>query len=337
VKSLSEEVQKGNEIIKRLQTNLKNSDAKLKLRNQIAQEQEKTLHEKSDALDNAKEELKIVREDLEKRSVELEKCKKEAEEKTKEVEEAKAKIEKNESLITWLNKQATERQLVSQAPPTSFASMSLKSGAVATSGPLTMGPPTLGTGPLVRFPLNPSPPTNHPRPSLPQTTLSIYPQAPPPMPQPYTGLSAETPFHQRAHSTAIVGHSHGNGLSPAFPFNAYQPSNPSFGALPENAPLPISTGAGRAPRQLPDTANIGNLPKPNDSDGIKKPEDCIDFKYLQSEKHNNNNNNKNTANNNNPKKSFGSRYNVTGGITPRFSVPKPAVTASSYFPPKAKT
>ena len=93
------------------QDNLKSGDAKLKLRNQIAQEQEKTLQEKTEALEAIKAENQILKTGLEEKTAELKELKLEVDERTKELTDAKAKIEKNENLINWLNKQATEKQL----------------------------------------------------------------------------------------------------------------------------------------------------------------------------------------------------------------------------------
>ncbi|XP_078656679.1 spindle assembly abnormal protein 6 homolog [Branchiostoma floridae x Branchiostoma belcheri] len=114
IKSMSEEILKGNEIIKRLQGDLKGYMSKMKLKNAVTTKQEKVLTEKERELDRASQELKTVRDQLKQKEEENRKLNETLESTMEKLEESKQLLKTNENVIQWLNKQVTESQLQAQ-------------------------------------------------------------------------------------------------------------------------------------------------------------------------------------------------------------------------------
>ncbi|XP_041357895.1 LOW QUALITY PROTEIN: spindle assembly abnormal protein 6 homolog [Gigantopelta aegis] len=111
VKAMSEELVKGNEIIKKLQGEIKNYHAKVKLRNQIATEQEKLLSEKDQELEKLRQELATIKDSYRQNEDENKKLKDSLESTTNKLEECRQLLKTNENVIQWLNKQINEQQL----------------------------------------------------------------------------------------------------------------------------------------------------------------------------------------------------------------------------------
>ncbi|KAK3091357.1 hypothetical protein FSP39_019232 [Pinctada imbricata] len=111
VKAMSEELMKGNEIIKKLQGEIKNYHAKIKLRSQIATEQEKLLGEKDQELEKLRQDLAITKENLRQKDDESRKLSDRLETTVQKLEESKQLLKTNENVIQWLNKQINETQL----------------------------------------------------------------------------------------------------------------------------------------------------------------------------------------------------------------------------------
>merc|ERR1712126_466575 len=97
IKKLSGEIIKANEIIAKLQDNLKQEQGKVKLRGQIATEQEKLLGDRDKELGECRDQLKDN-----KKMFDLEKFVTDRENKIEELEKV---IKTNENVINWLNKQ----------------------------------------------------------------------------------------------------------------------------------------------------------------------------------------------------------------------------------------
>ncbi|XP_067928875.1 spindle assembly abnormal protein 6 homolog [Watersipora subatra] len=143
-KTLSDEIVKANEIIRKLQQEGKNVQAKLKLRSQIALRQEEVLKEKEKEADSAERETIKMREELEKCNSKL----KEFESKLQIVESEKAECEKkiasNENVISWLNKQLDQVQMgrarVAQPIPTHTVSLTQHNSRQSTSLATPDGP-----------------------------------------------------------------------------------------------------------------------------------------------------------------------------------------------------
>ncbi|GAB0192930.1 spindle assembly abnormal protein 6 [Grus japonensis] len=125
IKSLSAELLKANEIIKKLQGDLKTLMSKLKLKNTVTIQQEKLLAEKEERLQKEQRELQETGQSLRMKEQEfvvapdgiimgiLQVCKlqEQLETTVQKLEESKQLLKTNENVITWLNKQLNEIQM----------------------------------------------------------------------------------------------------------------------------------------------------------------------------------------------------------------------------------
>ncbi|GAB5575293.1 spindle assembly abnormal protein 6 homolog isoform X1 [Prionailurus iriomotensis] len=137
IKSLSAELLKANEIIKKLQGDLKTLMGKLKLKNTVTIQQEKLLAEKEEKLQKEQKELQDVGQSLRIKEQEVVcKLQEQLEATVQKLEESKQLLKNNEKLITWLNKELNENQLVrkqdvlgpSTTPPVHASSNAIRSG-----------------------------------------------------------------------------------------------------------------------------------------------------------------------------------------------------------------
>ncbi|XP_041125895.1 spindle assembly abnormal protein 6 homolog isoform X2 [Polyodon spathula] len=111
VQSLSEELIKANEIIKKLQGDVKTLGGKLKLKNSVTIQQEKLLSEKEEKLKKEQKELHDVQQALRLKKEEASKLQEQLEATVQKLEESKQLLKTNENVITWLNKQLNENQV----------------------------------------------------------------------------------------------------------------------------------------------------------------------------------------------------------------------------------
>ncbi|XP_042534714.1 spindle assembly abnormal protein 6 homolog isoform X1 [Dipodomys spectabilis] len=136
IKSLSTELLKANEIIKKLQGDLKTLMGKLKLKNTVTIQQEKLLAEKEEKLQKEQKELQDVGQSLRVKEQEVCKLQEQLEATVQKLEESKQLLKNNEKLITWLNKELNENQLVrkpdvsgpSTTPSAHASSSTIRSG-----------------------------------------------------------------------------------------------------------------------------------------------------------------------------------------------------------------
>ncbi|XP_074044350.1 spindle assembly abnormal protein 6 homolog [Macrotis lagotis] len=112
IKSLSAELLKANEIIKKLQGDMKTLMNKLKLKNTVTIQQEKLLAEKEEKLKKEQKEIQDVGQALQNKEQEVSKLQEQLEVTVQKLEESKQLLKNNEKLITWLNKELNENQLV---------------------------------------------------------------------------------------------------------------------------------------------------------------------------------------------------------------------------------
>ncbi|KFO98689.1 Spindle assembly abnormal protein 6 [Calypte anna] len=111
IKSLSGELLKANEIIKKLQGDLKTLMSKLKLKNTVTIQQEKLLAEKEERLQKEQREFQEMGQSLRTKEQEVCKLQEQLETTIQKLEESKQLLKTNENVITWLNKQLNEIQV----------------------------------------------------------------------------------------------------------------------------------------------------------------------------------------------------------------------------------
>ncbi|XP_033861007.2 spindle assembly abnormal protein 6 homolog isoform X2 [Acipenser ruthenus] len=117
VQSLSEELIKANEIIKKLQGDVKILGGKLKLKNTVTIQQEKLLSEKEEQLKKEQKELHDVQQALRLKEEVASKLQEQLEATVQKLEESKQLLKTNENVITWLNKQLNENQVTRKQEP----------------------------------------------------------------------------------------------------------------------------------------------------------------------------------------------------------------------------
>ncbi|XP_063796137.1 spindle assembly abnormal protein 6 homolog isoform X2 [Pseudophryne corroboree] len=113
IKSLSAELLKANDIIKKLQGDLKTLMGKLKLKNAVTVQQEKLLSENRLLIQEEQRKMKDVQQSLRLKEEEVEKIHQQLQQTEGKLEESKELLKTNENVISWLNKQLNENQSVS--------------------------------------------------------------------------------------------------------------------------------------------------------------------------------------------------------------------------------
>ncbi|KAJ7408772.1 Spindle assembly abnormal protein 6 like protein [Willisornis vidua] len=147
IKSLSAELLKANEIIKKLQGDLKTLMSKLKLKNTVTIQQEKLLGEKEERLQKEQRELQEMGQSLRMKEQELEvapgggiiimeilqvcKLQEQLESTIQKLEESKQLLKTNENVISWLNRQLSEVQMAKRLD----TSASTQGGGRAAASP----------------------------------------------------------------------------------------------------------------------------------------------------------------------------------------------------------
>ncbi|XP_075473202.1 spindle assembly abnormal protein 6 homolog isoform X2 [Ascaphus truei] len=110
IKSLSAELLKANEIIKKLQGDLRGLMSRLKLKNTVTVQQEKLLAEREKLIQEEQRELQDARQSLRLREEEAGKLRNQLDATAQKLEESKQLLMTNENVISWLNKQLNENQ-----------------------------------------------------------------------------------------------------------------------------------------------------------------------------------------------------------------------------------
>uniref|UniRef100_A0A8C8RUK4 Spindle assembly abnormal protein 6 homolog n=1 Tax=Pelusios castaneus TaxID=367368 RepID=A0A8C8RUK4_9SAUR len=111
VKSISEELLKAHEIIKKLQGEMKKLMEKMKLKNAVTMQQEKILGEKEQSLQKERMEFHNVKQALQQKEGEVLKLQEQLDTSVQKLEENKQLLKTNENVISWLNKQLNENKM----------------------------------------------------------------------------------------------------------------------------------------------------------------------------------------------------------------------------------
>ncbi|TMW55686.1 hypothetical protein Poli38472_010568 [Pythium oligandrum] len=105
------EINKGNEIIERIQNENRTLKAKMKMKGKILKQQEDLIDEKQHQREEALLELKSSRDDIRKRDEQISSLKDRVNELTAKLEESNKLLASNQQVITWLNKEINEAQI----------------------------------------------------------------------------------------------------------------------------------------------------------------------------------------------------------------------------------
>ena len=105
------EIRKGNQIIERLQAELRSAKAKARLKAAIIAQQEKLLNERQDALDKSAREISEFVRAAETSSSEIKHLRITADEHRLKLEESHSLLASNQQMIQWLNSQINDAQL----------------------------------------------------------------------------------------------------------------------------------------------------------------------------------------------------------------------------------
>ncbi|KAL1431557.1 hypothetical protein MTO96_014074 [Rhipicephalus appendiculatus] len=111
VKTLSDDILKGNEIIKRLQAELRANHAKLRLRSEVITKQEDVLTEKEQQVQSLVRKLDDLELANKKKEAEVAQARQRVEEVEQKLAECQKQVKTNENVIQWLNKQLNSYQL----------------------------------------------------------------------------------------------------------------------------------------------------------------------------------------------------------------------------------
>ncbi|KAI6655783.1 Chain A, Serine/threonine-protein kinase PLK4 [Oopsacas minuta] len=125
VKTASQEVNKGNEIIQKLQQELHNTKTRLRLKNTVTMEQEKAIAEREISMKRVSNELELVEKESSRLREESKTARHELEQSKKELFECQEQIKTNENVISWLNKQLNDRAITRTQPLASSMNHSL--------------------------------------------------------------------------------------------------------------------------------------------------------------------------------------------------------------------
>ncbi|KAJ3190430.1 Spindle assembly abnormal protein 6 [Gaertneriomyces sp. JEL0708] len=111
LKQATDEINKGNDIIRRLQSDHKSLKAKFKLKNVVTLQQEKLLDERASTIQSLQKEVIELKDKVAKSTDELQTAQARIEELLKQLNEAKGLIEDNNHVIEYLHKQMNEDAL----------------------------------------------------------------------------------------------------------------------------------------------------------------------------------------------------------------------------------
>uniref|UniRef100_A0A0K2T197 Spindle assembly abnormal protein 6 homolog [Saccoglossus kowalevskii] n=1 Tax=Lepeophtheirus salmonis TaxID=72036 RepID=A0A0K2T197_LEPSM len=110
VRSVTQELMKANEIIKKFQEQARSQHQKVQLGSNVVQEQERLLSEKETELESIRTQLKSIKEKQNSMELQSQEFELNDNEKNRRIEELEKQIKTNETVIHWLNKQLTTAQ-----------------------------------------------------------------------------------------------------------------------------------------------------------------------------------------------------------------------------------
>ncbi|KAJ3060713.1 Spindle assembly abnormal protein 6 [Podochytrium sp. JEL0797] len=138
----SEEINKGNEIIRKIQTDLKSAKSKIKLKNVVTLQQEKLLDERASIIEMHEQELAGLKQTRTKQAAEVDELKARVQQLEKSVEEGKKIISENTHVIEWLHKQLNEDALTKPSGPYAASSPRIDFDKYGATNPSSAAKPS---------------------------------------------------------------------------------------------------------------------------------------------------------------------------------------------------
>mmetsp|Transcript_13415 Transcript_13415/g.37672 ORF Transcript_13415/g.37672 Transcript_13415/m.37672 type:complete len:496 (-) Transcript_13415:955-2442(-) len=117
----AQEVNKGNQIIEKLQQDLKSSRAKMKLKSQVITQQEHLLQEKQSAVDKLERDEMISKSQIQGMQAEKSALSRTCDDQKDKLLESKQLLDQNQQMIQWLNNQINEAQIAKYGGTSRFA------------------------------------------------------------------------------------------------------------------------------------------------------------------------------------------------------------------------
>ena len=117
----AQEVNKGNQIIDKLQNDLKSARSKAKLKSQVITQQENLLQEKQSAMDKLGRDAMVMKSQMEALSSEKSTLTSQCDDQKEKLKEAKKVLGQNQQMIQWLNNQINESQIAKYGGTSRFA------------------------------------------------------------------------------------------------------------------------------------------------------------------------------------------------------------------------
>ncbi|EFJ17985.1 hypothetical protein SELMODRAFT_420386 [Selaginella moellendorffii] len=130
------EANKANQMIEKLQAEIKSSKAKLKLKTQVTAQQETLLQERQATIEKNVAEIAALKQEIAALKIEIEASKRKEADLQKKMEESEESLKSNQQMIQWLNQQLTDAQLGKYAKySTTSRALSLSSAISSTPSP----------------------------------------------------------------------------------------------------------------------------------------------------------------------------------------------------------
>lgn len=121
IELLTKDLEKGHEIIRKLQNETVRAHSKLDLLNEVSCKQDDIVSEKEEKLKQLESDLKLCMQRMKKKEYESEKYRKEVDKLKELLNESEEQIKTNENLICWLNKQLASLKPSPSSPPERMA------------------------------------------------------------------------------------------------------------------------------------------------------------------------------------------------------------------------
>ena len=239
LKHASEDNSKANDIIRKLQEDLRLSYGKLKLKNSVTIQQEKLVGEKTSQLEKAEAQLKVFQGELNTSHEQNGKLKEDLKNATSKLDENQKILDSNEKIIQYLNKQITDSQLTQRSGNLNFGNSTNVVAKFGAGNSTANSVQNITGGHQVASPTNGPSPNHYQWNSTHHTYNSGYPGA--------TNNNSTNYHDYHPNGTPFSRTTGSPGNSPRERF----PSAPG-----------VSNGGESLPAKYLKSSNVVNLPKP---------------------------------------------------------------------------